>query len=96
MLFDRVEVPALRDGLRRDAALARRGQAAFQEMIAQIDRVVLGDESGCRFHVGFRELVAVPHQRRQLTDDAIDPLEVSRVAVHQQLVALGSDTDIEE
>ena len=94
--LDRVEVAALVDRLRRDAALAGRRQAALEEVLAQIDRLVLRDQVGRRLHVGVRQLVAVPHQRRQLADDAVDVLRARGVAVHEELVALRADADVEQ
>ena len=83
-------------GLRRDAALARRREAALEEVLAQIDRLVLRDQVGGGLHVGVRQLVAVAHQRRQLADDAIDVVRTGRVAVDEQLVSLRADADVEE
>ena len=65
-------------------------------MIAQIDGFVLRHEIRRRLHVGVRQLVAVAQQRRQLPDDALDLVEAGAVAVHEQLVALRADADVEE
>ena len=71
-------------------------QAALEEVLAQIDRLILRDQIRRRLHVGVRQLVAVAHQRRQLADDAVDVLGPGRLAVHEQLVALRADADVEE
>ena len=49
---DRVEVLALVDRLGRDALLAGRGQAALQEMVAQVDERVLRHQVGGGLDVG--------------------------------------------
>ena len=96
MLIDRVEIPALIDGFRRDAPLAARREGALEKMISQVDRIVLRDQRRGGFDVGVRELVAVAHQRRQLTDHAVHFVEVGRLALDEQLVPLGADADVEE
>ncbi len=60
--FDRVEVFPLVDGLGRHAALAGGRDTPFQEVLAQIDRPIPGDEVGCRLDVGVRELAALAQQ----------------------------------
>ena len=65
-------------------------------MIAQVDGAVLRHQIRGGLDVGIRELVSVAQQRRQLTDDAIDFVEVGRVALHEQLVAMRPDADVEE
>ena len=76
--------------------LPRRRQAAFEKVIAQIDIVFLRDEIGGSAHVGVRQLVAVSHERRQLSHHAIDVFRAGSVAVHEELVALGADADVEQ
>ena len=96
MLLDRVQIPPLVDRLRRDPALAGGGEAALEEMIAQVDERVLRDEIGGGLHVGVRQLQAVSHQRRELADDAVHLVEVGRFAFDEQIVPLGADADVEE
>jgi len=64
-------------------------------VIAEVHRLVLRDKIRSGFDVACRELVPVAHQRRQLTDDAIDAREIGRLAFDQQVVALRADADVE-
>jgi hypothetical protein len=96
VLFDRFEVTSLHDRLRRDLAAPRRCQAALQEVIAQIDRFILRDQCRGCFHICVRQLVAVAHQCRQLTDNSVDLLQTGRIAIYQQFVPVGADADVEE
>ena len=95
-MIDGVEIAPLIRRFRRNAALAGRRDAAFQEMIPQVDRTVLGHQRRCRFHVGVRQLVAVANQRRQLIDHAIDLIEIRGLAFDQEIVAVRADADVEE
>ena len=65
-------------------------------MVAQIDRIVLGHQLGRGLHVGVRQLVTVAHQRGELADDAFDPIRPGRLALHQQIVPLRTDSDVEQ
>ena len=57
-------------------------------MIAQIDRFILRDQRRGRFHICVRQLVAVAHQCRQLTDYSVDLLQTGRIAIYQQFVPM--------
>ena len=96
VLLDGVEIFALRRRLGRDAPLAAGRQAALEEMIAQVDRVVLRDQVGRRLHIGVRQLVTVAHQRRQLADNPVDAVEGRVLAFDDQIVALRADANVEQ
>ena len=96
MLIDGVEIPPLVERLRRHAPFAGRRETALEEVITQIHRVVLRHQVRRGLHVGIGQLVAVAHQRRQLTDDAVDLFQTGRFAVHEELMALRTDANVEE
>ena len=97
MLFDGVEIAALVGGLRRDAALARGADlAVLEEVIAEIDVGVFGDQLRGGLHVFVRDGVALLHEAAELFDEARHARRAAGIALDHQLVALGADADVEE
>ena len=73
-----------------------RVQAALEEVLAQVDRCVLRDQIRRGLHVGVRQLVASRISAASWLDDALDVVRAGRVAIHEQLVPLRADADVEE
>ena len=97
VLVDGVEIAALVRGLRRDAALAGGADlSVFEEVIAEIDVGVFGDELRGGLHVFVRDGVAFLHQAAQLFDEARDARGAAGIAFDHELMALGADADVEE
>jgi len=65
-------------------------------MIAEVDRRILRNEIPGRLHIRIRQLEAVAHQRGELSDDAVDFVEVRRLSFDEQIVPLGADADVEQ
>ena len=97
VLVDGVEIAALVRGLRRDAAFAGSADlSVFEEMIAEIDVGVFGDQLSGGLHVFVRDGVAFLHQAAQLFDEARHARRAAGIAFHHELMPLGADADVEE
>ena len=84
MLIDRFEIAALVRGLRRDAALAGGAElAVLEEMIAEIDRGIFGDELRRGLYVTIGDRVARIDQPTELFDQARDFSGAGRIAFDQ-------------
>ena len=65
-------------------------------MIAEIDRRIFGDELRGRLHVAIGDRMAFIDQPAELLDKSRDFGGAARIAFDQQLVALGSDANVQK
>src|SRR5437764_6075206 len=95
MLND-LDVLALHRRLRRNLFLARRTEARTREVITQAVSSILGNLRKCfaQFLVG--ELTTLGEQFRKIPEDALDRLDVFRIAVDIQTMTAPVDLNIEQ
>jgi hypothetical protein len=97
VLLDRIEIAALVRGLRGDTPLAGLPDlAALQEVLAEIDARILGDELRRGLDVAHRQRVALADERRELRHELGDAARVVGQALDDELVALCADGDVQE
>ena len=95
MLLDGVQIAALVRRLGRDAALPRLAELpALQEVLAQIDIRIFGNQLSGGLDVAHGDVVPLFDEPRQLLDELRDAGGVVRFALDDELVALGPDPDV--
>ena len=97
VLVDGFEIAPLVGGFRRNAALAGRPQLAiFQEVIAEVDIGVFGDQLRGGLHVAIGNGMTFADQAAKLFHEPRHARGAVRIALDHQIVALRTDADVEE